>query len=972
MKLWILLLLLSESHTDGSDPIRRYTPADYNAAFQNFGMVQDADGRLFSANTAGVLMFDGARWELYPLPENQLVRSIGIDSTGRIWVGAERSIGHLEPDLDNGFRFVTDLDSIRGETWVIRSTADATWFQASDEIVSWKDGRFNRMPIRTGAQKAMWNIDGKILVHEFGVGWFYMDQGRSSPVSELNRFNSIRVVAFISEPGGSWIISTRTNGVYRMEADLTTIRKVDLQIPETTSARRLNDGSIAIGTVRNGMFLLTPDLDVITHPGQEIGLHLDAVWAMMEDREGHVWMGTDRGLVQMYRYPDFDSWDSRSGLVGNIQAIRRFRGQLVIGTSVGLFLQTDNGFDPIEEVDQAVWDFLVQDNVLWIATGEGLKRWDGSTLQSVGPKTPIFSLFQDIRDPETVWIGHAGGLSTYRIDGRWMSVSGVSQDVRNMTQSVDGTVWAGTSRGGVVRVAPDLTVTLHLPSVAETRVAMFDGVVLAGTTDGIRRWDDRQGMFIPWESSSSSGVYRMIADSQESIWVVRSKNSSAWLEKITRGKTIKEPFLRLPNRGLIRLFSEPGVIWVGTTSGLYRIDQSRPPHRPVSYRVVAHSVQAASNTRIRFAAPWFEDPESIRYRYRLIDETDWTDWSKDSEAQFVGLWEGRYAFEAEATNKYGEVVRMNPIEFTISPPWFRTRWVYGGMAIAVVLGIWGTVFVTQEYNRIRTIRLEKLVRDRTKQVQRQKEELLRSNQSLTRLIDQKNTILGIAAHDLKNPLASIQGFAELLVYSVNDEADLNAVRADLAEQLGYISEASYDMLRIIRDLIEISVTQKGDLVMNPKPFPLTDMMYTVTNSYRTVARKKQIQLVADLPSESMVVFADADRIQEVILNLVSNAVKYTRIGGTVTVFLDRETRNEVDWVGVRIRDQGPGFTEEDRSKMYGLFTRLSAVPTADERSNGIGLYIVKEFTERNGGRLELTTSVGQGSEFTVWLPIAQP
>lgn len=972
MNALVLLWLMLSSFADGTDPIRRFTPADYKAAFQNWGVVQDADGRLFSANTAGVLMYDGARWALYPVPGDRLVRSIGIDSTGRVWVGAESLIGHLEPDLELGYRFVTDIDSVKGEVWSIRSNATSTWFQASDELVVWQEGGFKRIPFRTGAQKALWNIDGRMLVHEFGVGWAFMEQGERVPVPELKPFDAVRIISFLPESDGSWIIVTRSNGLFKMEADLRTLRPLDIRIPETTAARRLDDGSIVIGTVRNGVILLTKDLKERMQPGQEIGLHLDAIWAVMQDREGHVWLGTDRGLVQMYRYPDFDSWDSRFGLVGNIQAIHRFNNKLVIGTSVGLFIQTDDGFQAIEDVDNAVWDLQVIAGELWIATAEGIRLWNGTALRPFGPNQPTFSIRPDVSGDGRIWIGVAGGLMLWSPGDGMRTVPGVSSDVRNMAQTSDGTLWAGTTRGGVVRVTRNGSVSIHLASVAETRVALHRDGLLAGTADGIRRWDESTAMFVPWEASSEAGVYRMVADSQESLWVVRYRNSESWLEQITTQGSFRDPFRRLPNRGLLRIFPEPEWVWIGTTSGLYRIRRESDFKTPAGSAVVLHSLRVGATTRIRFAAPWFEDPESVMYRYRLAGDTEWTEWGRDTEALFLGLWEGTYRFEAESVNKYGTVTRLDPVEFRIPPPWYRTTWAYFGVLVLLGLALFGTVRGTQRYTRLRTMRLEKLVRDRTRQVNRQKQELIRSNQSLTFLIDQKNTMLGIAAHDLKNPLATIQGFAELLGYAMDEEEDLNRVRAELKEQIGYITSSSNDMQQIIRDLLELAIAQKSEIVMHPKAFPLTDMVYTITASYQTVAAKKDIRLDAHLPPESMVAFADSDRMQEVILNLVSNAVKYTRVGGAVEVTVERREESGQEWVGVMIRDEGPGFTEQDKVAMFGLFTKLSAKPTANERSNGIGLYIVKEFTERNGGRLELSTHVGVGSTFSVWLPTPTP
>ncbi len=949
----------------GTDPIRRFTPADYNAAFQNWGIVQDDAGRLFSANTAGVLMYDGARWTLIPLPDNRLVRSIERDSTGRIWVGAENMIGHLEPDLENAFRFVVDSDSVSGDVWSILSTTNATYFQATNEILRWENGRLESQSIPLGIQKSLYVVDNRALIHEYPSGWSYLDGLTKRHIPELVPFNDARVVGFFQEENGSWLIVTRSRGIFRMEADLKTLSLLPLEIPEIQSARRMRDGTIAIGTIRNGIHIISADLKTDTTPGQEIGVHLDAIWAIHEDIEGHLWLGTDRGLIQMYRYTDLEQWDARFGLIGNIQAITRYAGKLLVGTSVGLYIQTQDGFERKTDLDVAIWDLRVDGKRVWIATADGIYVWDGVSTRRIGERLAAFSISPDVQKNGSFWVGRAGGLHRVNETGIVDRISGVEQDVRNIIQLSDGTIWAGTSRGGVLRVTIDGRVDVFLPSEGDTRVVLHQDGVLAGTPNGLYRWDKVRQHFAPWSSTASTGVYRMIAENDTSLWVVRFQNSESWLEQITPRNVQTDAFRHLPNRGLLKLFAEKEWLWVGTTSGLFRIDRANQRAEPTPVTTVVHSLKLGASTRIRYSGLWFEDPASMMYRFRLDGETEWSEWGPASEAVFLDLWEGDYRFEVESRNKYGVESAAAPLAFKIYPPPYRTPLAYLLYVMMLAGTIYGLMYASQSYSRVKTMKLEKLVLERTRQVNRQKEELIGTNRSLTSLIEQKNTILSIASHDLKNPLGVVQGFSELMSTIVDsDKTDLNTDRADLKEYLGYIHDATTDSLKIITDLLETAIAQNGTVKMLPKPFPVSDMAFTIAETYRTVAVKKEIILTADIPAESMIAFADSDRIQEVYLNIVSNAVKYTRIGGRVRIGVLRKEA----FIGFRVRDEGAGFQDSDKEKMFELFSRLSAQPTAGERSNGIGLYIVKHFTELNGGHVEMETEVGKGSVFTIWIP----
>lgn len=940
MHFLLLFMVVSDSLLIGNDPVKRFTPADYNASFQNFALLQLDDGRLLAANTSGVLVYDGATWSLVPLPNSKMARSLAIGHDGRIWVGSDGGIGILEPDSEEGFRYVEVESGVNGVVLSITSDMDATYFQATEHVWMWKNGKLGRLDVQN---------DGVDV-----------------------RFEGMRIVAILPDSGATQIVITRENGWYRLDPTQPDIIPIDIQVPETYSAKRLRDGTLAIGTIRNGLHLVSPDFKTSTLPGQEIGVHLDAIWSILEDREGHVWLATDRGLVQVYRYPDMDMWDSRSGLIGNIQSVRRFQNRLFVGTSMGLFVQDDDGFRSVSGMEQPVWDMMERSGDLWLATSDGIRIWDGQRIIRHPVSEPTYVLHSDVNDPNRIWAGIAEGLLVIQSNSAGRRIPGLTLDVRGLTQEPDGTIWAGTSRGGVVRVDTDGLATFYLESVGDTRVARWNGSIVASTPNGLRTWNQDKMMFESMGGGDASGVYRMRTQADSILWVVRFQDAQSWVEQITKQGTKSKPYRRLPNRGMLHLYPDGDQIWVGTTSGLYRVDRSIAMPITVPFEIAIRTIQTGSVTRIRFSAAWFEDPASVRYRFRLVGDTEWSEWSTATEAVFVDLWEGGYRFEAEAMNKYDIHSLSEPVEFTILPPIHRTPLAYLLYVVLLVGIVWSGRWGTRAYSRQRTERLETLVRERTRQVNRQKEELIGANRSLTSMIEQKNTILSIAAHDLKNPLATVQGFSELIAMSLDDlEANLNDHRTNLREYLTYVRQASTDMFLIINDLLDTAVAQNGAISMVPRAFPLTDMAFTIASTYRPVAEKKGVHLSADIPSDSMVAMADPDRMQEVFLNLVSNAVKYSRVGGTVRVSLLRAERNELHCIGFRVQDEGPGFTEEDRDKMFGLFSRLSALPTAGERSNGIGLYIVKQFTELNNGTVDLQTVVGQGSTFTIWIPAAE-
>lgn len=222
----------------------------------------------------------------------------------------------------------------------------------------------------------------------------------------------------------------------------------------------------------------------------------------------------------------------------------------------------------------------------------------------------------------------------------------------------------------------------------------------------------------------------------------------------------------------------------------------------------------------------------------------------------------------------------------------------------------------------------------------------------------KNKFLGIAAHDLRNPLSSIGGFAELLL-----DEDADPLTDEQRECLGMILGVSRDMLALVNDLLDVSVIESGKLDLNIEEGSLVEVLQERVRINRITAEKKKIQIFASLEEISGALF-DAKRICQVIDNLITNAVKFSQPGSKVYVALVREGER----VRVSVRDEGPGISEEDRAKLFGDFQKLSARPTGDERSTGLGLAIVKKIVEAHGATVQVESRMGEGSTFSFTLP----
>lgn len=242
-------------------------------------------------------------------------------------------------------------------------------------------------------------------------------------------------------------------------------------------------------------------------------------------------------------------------------------------------------------------------------------------------------------------------------------------------------------------------------------------------------------------------------------------------------------------------------------------------------------------------------------------------------------------------------------------------------------------------------------------------ELAKKNAALAALNEQKNRLLGMAAHDLRNPLGVIMSYAKFLDRMAG--ARLDDKERQFVAQIGKSSEF---MLRLLEDLLDVSQIESGKLNLALAPVDLAALVDNNVALNRVLAAAKQIDIALDLdlPPAPVTVCADAIKIEQVLNNLVSNAVKYSHAGTAVRVSVGADDKEIV----VAVRDQGQGIPEAELSQLFQPFSKTSVKSTAGEKSTGLGLAITRKIVEGHGGRIWVESRVGAGSTFSFSLPLA--
>ena len=239
------------------------------------------------------------------------------------------------------------------------------------------------------------------------------------------------------------------------------------------------------------------------------------------------------------------------------------------------------------------------------------------------------------------------------------------------------------------------------------------------------------------------------------------------------------------------------------------------------------------------------------------------------------------------------------------------------------------------------------------------EALKESEIKLRELNTTKDKLFSIIAHDLRSPFNNILGFSELLIGNLKD------LEVAVSEKyLGFINSSAQNTLILLDNLLNWAQSQTGQITFNPKKINLSSIIREVIEQSNSLAIAKKISLIHKQADE-IEAYADEDILKTVLRNLITNAIKFTKSGGNISVIAKRE-QNQVE---IAISDNGVGINEETCQKIFNVSTNKTSLGTANEKGSGLGLILCKEFVEKLGGRIWVESEEGKGSDFKFTLPL---
>jgi diguanylate cyclase (GGDEF)-like protein len=613
--------------------IQSYEPPVQGSSTQSFGIIRDPRGVLYIANLGGIVVYDGAWWQVIPIGKVGIAFSVASDASGRVAVGGTDDLGFLAPDAGGKLRYASLLGLLPASQREIGQIQSVyPWdkgfvFTTARWLLAWDGG--SRIVTaatfpgdRPFAQSFL--AGDRLFVWTRTEGLRQLAGTRLQPVPGGEVFRGRRIDQILAADGGL-LVSVRGEGLFLFRDGVAT--PFAPEASRWTAAKRLlagcrlKDGRWALGSLLGGVLLLRPDGTIDQVIDSAAGLPDDFVSGMVTDREGSLWLALNNGLARLQVASPLSVLDRRSGLKGTIYSLARHQGHLFIGTAGGLFtiagepppagaagssadkpdgspevrLRTVPGLPP------AIWSLLSAGDDLLVGTASGLYQVHGETARQI-PGTDrgtVYVLAPSKADPGRVWLGTEEGLAAVHRDGAgWRfegPVAGMTGVVRSVREGQRGVVWCARVLGGVAGAeippgwpASGGAVKVHHAGGDES-VLLFPigGRLLATVGKRVLRLDETPGRLVDDPALAPLARHtefsEIAADAAGNVWTstlppsVSLRRGNGWAPE-------PREILEVTARDIEVILAEPdGTVWLAGDKGLYRYEgalEGRPAPLP--------------------------------------------------------------------------------------------------------------------------------------------------------------------------------------------------------------------------------------------------------------------------------------------------------------------------------------------------------------------------------------------------------
>jgi signal transduction histidine kinase/ligand-binding sensor domain-containing protein/DNA-binding response OmpR family regulator len=695
-------------------------------------------------------------------------------------------------------------------------------------------------------------------------------------------------------------------------------------------------------------------------------------------------------------------------------------------------LQTEPILGKIELFnDYHIWSLAVKNsNELWVGTfGKGLNQYNITNNKVIkrdlnDPKIKTQSVYYNrslfVDGKNNIWVGY-WGIGAARMNPKngkwkiWLNEPGNKKslshnDVWVIKEDRFKRIWLGTIGGGLnlfseteggifqhwlqARNENDNLNNNNVYTICEAKnlpgIVESETIIWLGTSDGLNKFEiknksaanrfdiDISSKFYTVEDGLPDNlVNSIIEDEDGNLWLGTGSGITFFDVKQELFKNFSSAdgiYGSLMNTGAV-LKLDNGTFFFGSTKGLnvfkpseIKLSNRNPSIVFTDFQIFNKSAQVSDNSTLKkninytdeitlshnqnvfsfeFAALDFNSPSSIKYSYKM-DGFD-NDWILSDNRRFVtytNLDPGSYTFNVKSTNADGIwSERVTQLKIVVDPPWWKTIWAYGLYIVLIALGLFG--LRKFELNRVK-LRNELRLKDFEVKKRSELEEL-------------KSRFFANLSHEFRTPLMLIKGPLEQIKAAKNDDRFLSNIN---------LIERNSDRLRgLIDQLLQLSQLEKAAIPLRAAKENLINILKGLTSSFESFASQKNISLTFESDSDKKLCWIDRDKLEKIVNNLLSNALKFTPENGKVEVLVQDYAENDKQFAKIIVKDNGVGIPKEKIDKVFDRFFQVDDSTQRSYGGSGIGLALVKEFVDLHKWKISAASELGGGTEFIIQIPM---
>jgi AraC family transcriptional regulator, chitin signaling transcriptional activator len=795
-------------------PIIQYPTSAYNAGNQNWMISQDDNGYIYFANNSGLLEYNGASWSLYPTPNETILRSVkAIDD--KIYTGAYMEFGYWKRQPDGMLKYYSLSDSIKSKIiddeqfWNIASLDHWIIFQSLTQIFIYdcNTKSFNIIGSDTGMNK-VFAVNNSIFYQTFSSGLFEIENGKSKLLSNAPVFANSKIVNIFGIEDGL-LIQMQYNGFYIYKNGELKKWNIDadeqLKNSSIYSSQRLTDGSFALGTVSNGIYLLTPSGTVKYHITQNKGLSNNTALSLFEDRDNNLWIGLDNGINCINMKSAVQSYVDDTGFLGTVYASVLYEGNLYIGTNQGLFCKpydSNADFKFIHGTKGQVWSLYMYDNTLFCGHDYGTFVVKESTATQIFSGIGTWKFERIPNKPNLLLQGNYLGFTVLeKTPGGWKLRNRIGGfDYSSRFFAISGSdIYISHEYKGIFRITVDKDFRKATGFYAykspvkgkNASLTAFNGSIYYAYKEGFYVLNPKTKQFtkqakltaVLKNDQYTSG--KMITDISGRLWFF-TKNYINYFSSGKLNSELKHNVIPIPSSLTNSMAGYENITQItantyliGTTDGYYTINLNELTSKKYRVYIANASVNelnkqsfttdithegsfkyTQNNITFSFTVPEYNKYVNSEFQYKLEGlQDEWSEWTGKSFINFKNLSPGTYIFMVRAKTGNSLSENVAKYTFTILKPWYATTL---ALIIYLLLALIVAYMVNRTYKNYYQQQQEKLIEENNrlleiKELENEQELMRVKNEQLQQEFENKNRELAASTMNLikKNELLSM-------------------------------------------------------------------------------------------------------------------------------------------------------------------------------------------------------------------------